>query len=478
MAQARRLFAAGDFAGAEPWFRKAVREQPKNPEVFYDLGRCCIQMGKFADARRALDDAARLAPNVAAIYNQLARLHLLENHHDAAHKAADQALRLSPESPEIVARKSDIFFNQGKYVDAARVLEPLIAEGSRHPDVAFAFARVAKRVDRVNEAANVLREMLNSTELPAFSRSQGLFLLGGLLDSSKDYDGAFAAYSEANQLRSRGYNPAINSSVTNRLITAWTTDAITKLPKTSFRCELPVFIIGMPRSGTTLVEQILASHPKVFGAGEPAHLNTVAATIQRPGTGEPVHVSDLSKLTSKVIDQAGRDYIKLIAPGAGSASRITDKMPANFVHLGLISAIFPHAKIIHTTRDPLDTCLSCHFQSWSGLFPWTNNLEHIGAYYRDYRRLMEHWTRVLAMPILEVPYEALTRDQESWTRRMIEFIGLPWDDRCLKFYETERRVHNMNQDLVRQPIYTTSVERWRRYESHLAPLKSALGLGS
>lgn len=474
IAQARQLFSRGDFSAAAPILRKIVERQPANAEALYDLARCHIQLGEFADARKRLEQTIRLVPRQAVLHSQLARVHMLENNFPAAHRCVDEALRLAPGTPEFLARKADIFFTQGDYPAAYDALRERIDAGDDSPDIAFAFARIAPKVSQTEKGVELLQRML-ATEQPVFMRSQALFRLGALLDKLKRYDDAFAAYAEGNRLRAHRYDPARHARIIDELIAAWTPEAIARLPRNTQRNELHVFIVGMPRSGTTLVEQILASHSKVFGAGEPNDLDVVANSIQPPAPGEAPHVSNLALLTPKTIERAAREYTRAVLVGSpAGAQRITDKMPVNFMHLGLISILFPQARIIHTTRKPLDTCLSCHFQSWTSVFPWVNDLAHIGAYYNDYLRLMAHWKNVLSLPILDVSYEQLTADQEPWSRRMIDFIGLPWDDRCLRFYETQRRVQNMNQDLVRQPIYRSSVERWRHYEKHLGPLKAAL----
>lgn len=474
IAQARQLFAHGNFSAAAPILLKIVERQPSNAEALYDLARCHIQLGQFDQARKRLEQTIKLIPRQAIVHSQLARVYMLENNYPAAHRCVDEALRLAPGTTEFLARKADIHFTQGDYQSAYETLKDHLTPGECAPDIAFAFARIAPKVNQADLGITLLEQML-LTEQPVFMRSQALFRLGELLDKQKMYDRAFAAYTEGNKLRAHRYDPKRHSQIIDELIAAWTPEVIAKLPKNTQRNELHVFIVGMPRSGTTLVEQILASHPKVFGAGEPNDLDKVANAIQPPAPGDAPHITNLALLTPKAIEHAARDYTRGVLAGSRSGMlRITDKMPVNFMHLGLISILFPNSRIIHTSRNPLDTCLSCHFQSWTSVFPWVNDLTHIGAYYNDYIRLMNHWKKVLSLPILDVVYEQLISDQEAWSRRMIDFIGLPWDDRCLRFYETERRVQNMNQDLVRQPIYRSSVERWRHYDQHLGPLKAVL----
>jgi hypothetical protein len=217
----------------------------------------------------------------------------------------------------------------------------------------------------------------------------------------------------------------------------------------------PVFIVGMPRSGTSLAEQILASHPSVFGAGE-LPFWTDAAAAYAAATGE-----DMQNLAATL----GKDYLRRLDELSTDALRVVDKMPANFLHLGLIHDALPHARIIHLQRNPRDTCLSIYFQHFKTGLDYANDLEDLTNYYLEYLRLMEHWHDVLPESVLlDVPYEGLVGTQETWSRRMLEFIGLPWDAACLDFHRTERRVMTASKWQVRQKISSASVGRWRHYQ--------------
>jgi hypothetical protein len=230
----------------------------------------------------------------------------------------------------------------------------------------------------------------------------------------------------------------------------------------------------MPRSGTTLVEQILASHPAVFGAGELLRVGEIAQRLPSALGSRldyPLCLADFSQQAADAAAQEYLDYLQSLS--GGEATRVTDKMPGNFMHLGLIDLLFPGARIIHCMRDPLDTCLSCYSQNFNG-HEYTHDLSHLGHFYRDYQRIMQHWRGVVRVPVLEVQYEALVEDPEPGSRRLIEFCGLPWDDSCLRFYENKRTVVTASYDQVRRPIYKTSTERWRNYERHIDPLKAAL----
>jgi hypothetical protein len=228
--------------------------------------------------------------------------------------------------------------------------------------------------------------------------------------------------------------------------------------------ELPVFIVGMPRSGTTLAEQILASHPAVFGAGEPTFWMEAAAAYAREVNGGGSARALLPTLAA--------GYLRLLRGLSADALRVVDKLPANFMNLGLMCAALPNARIIHMHRHPIDTCLSVYFQNFPRGHTYANDLEDLAHHYREYRRVMAHWRRVLpAGAILDVPYEGLVEDPEAWSRTMLNFIGLPWNPRCLDFEQTRRIVLTLSKWQVRQKISKASAGRWRRYEKFLGPLR-------
>jgi Flp pilus assembly protein TadD len=241
--------------------------------------------------------------------------------------------------------------------------------------------------------------------------------------------------------------------------------------------ELPIFIVGMPRSGTTLIEQILASHPEVFGAGELQTFGRLARRV-RDGAGPPRYPEAVPSLSAQALREIGANYVRDVQRLAPQASRITDKMPGNFHYVGLIHLALPNAKIIHSRRNPLDNCMSCFSTQFAKGHPWSYELGELGRYHRAYQQLMEHWRRVLPVgAMLEVDYESVVTDLEEEARRIVEYCGLQWDDACLAFDKTERPVHTASVAQVRQPIYRSSVGRWEPYKDQLRPLFEALQIG-
>jgi hypothetical protein len=262
----------------------------------------------------------------------------------------------------------------------------------------------------------------------------------------------------------------------DRTIDAFGEDYFRRVDGFGIASEVPVFVIGMPRSGTTLCEQILASHSKVFGADELHDIRSIERQLAKRyrdpdggnGAGYAAH------LVPEIVKPVAERHLRRLQSLAPMASRVVDKMPLNYLHLGLIATLFPKAKIIHCRRDPMDVGLSCYSKDFANFPLWASDLRSIGLVYRQYDRLMEHWRRVLPITIFAFQYEEVVRDLESSAYRLIQYCSLDWEDACLEFYRTERQVKTASLEQVRRPIYDTSIGRWRKFEQYLAPLREAL----
>jgi Sulfotransferase family len=239
--------------------------------------------------------------------------------------------------------------------------------------------------------------------------------------------------------------------------------------------EIPVFIVGMPRSGTTLTEQIASSHPQIHGAGELYKMRQVAGRMNFNRRNVQLFAKAIAELDATKTLVLANDYLGHLKTHSLTASRIVDKMPHNFELVGLIALLFPNAKIIHCKRDPIDNSVSCFMNAFSEAHGYNTDQKNLGLYYREYHRLMLHWKKLLPDQIYENTYENMVADQTGETRRLIDYLGMPWDDTCLRYEENDRTVNTISRWQVRQPIYTTSVKRWKNYEGKLQPLIEALG---
>lgn len=301
------------------------------------------------------------------------------------------------------------------------------------------------------------------------------YALGKAYDDLGEFKKAFPHFSEGSRLKREGleFSSEAESHNIDKLIEWFTVDRFKQLQGAGLNDRTPIFILGMPRSGTTLTEQIIASHPLVHGAGELKNLLAlVQSKVNEDGLGFPSNLKGLSK---EDIHEWAEKYLTLLRQHSSDALRITDKMPANYLALGFIPLMFPNAKIIHVKRNPIDTCISCFTRLFNRHQDATYDLKELGAHYRNYVRLMDHWKIMLpADCFLEVEYEDIVCDIKNQAQRLIEWIGLDWDEACLDFYKNKRSIRTASLTQVRQPIYSSSVGRWRHYEEFLAPLLQEL----
>jgi len=474
LAEANRLQNAGDPVQAASMSRQVLKREPHNAQALYILGSCQLAMGDSPGAVQSLEKASRVNPRAIPILHNLSKALSQGGKLREAHTVIDRALALSPTDAFCLAAKADISITQGRFEEAERTLEPAIAAGSPHPTVILAFARIAKRVDRAQEAIDLLRVVVPDESIAPVNRIMLFFALGELLDKTGDYDGAFEAYAGGNRLYQFRFDREGHRAATDRMIQGWSAEAFASAPRSTINDERCVFVIGMPRSGTSLVEQILDSHPQVIGLGERGDVRGFVAQQTPPPPNRVVMLESPADLRRPALDKFARGYARAFRKHPGAA-RYTDKLPDNFLHLGLIALAFPGARVIHCTRDPLDTCLSCYFQHFGGYYPFAYDLEDLGSFYRDYERLMAHWKQIVDLPMTEIAYESLVADQEAETRRLLEFLGLEWDDACLRFHESKRVVITASNDQVRQPMYKSSLRRHERYASHIEPLRRAMG---
>jgi hypothetical protein len=304
------------------------------------------------------------------------------------------------------------------------------------------------------------------------------YALGKAYDDLKEYDKAFPQFLEGARIKRSKlqYNADDDVARSRRITELCDKSFIEKLRGAGDPSSLPIFVLGMPRSGTTLTEQIVASHPDVFGAGELRDLMEVAQQMPTSQKNFLSYPDNLAALSREDVSRWGSDYVARLRKRAPGAKHITDKMPANYMALGLIPLLLPNAKIIHVKRNPVDTCVSCFTRLFNRHQDATYNLTELGRHYVNYAKLMEHWRDVLPEgSFIEVQYEDIVADMEGQARRLIHFCGLEWNDACLDFHKNTRKIRTASVTQVRQPIYNSSVERWRHYEKYLDPLLKELG---
>jgi tetratricopeptide (TPR) repeat protein len=462
---------SGQLKAAFDQFQECVRLQPAEAEYHFKLAASAERIGLQSWVEPHYRQAIHLNPNYAMAHKALAQIAVQSGDLSTALPHSQIALSLTPGDLDAVAIRVIVLTIDGQAQQAWELLSPYVDRCREVLQLAFAYAQLAPKIGHEQQASEMLRGLLQRRDLSPVARGRLAFAAAGLLDRAGRYDEAFALARTAKSLERRSFNSAAYTDLISRNIRYFTRERFRALPRASHASRRPVFIVGMPRSGTTLVEQILASHSSVSGAGELPLIADMIRTISNAPWTERVMLPDcLDALTLQDANQFASQYLNALAPLGPNARYVTDKMPLNFQALGLIQILFPGCHVIHCVRDPRDTCLSCYLTDFAVGNEFTFDLGQLAAFHRDYARMMEHWKKVLPMPMLEVRYEDVVADQKGQTRRMLEFLDLPWEEGCLQFNQNKRQVATASRDQVRKPIYASSVGRWKHYEKHIPEL--------
>lgn len=469
--QAINLHRAGRFARAKRIYEQLLQAHPDNPDVNHMRGMMELERGGPEIAVPWLEKAADISPSNPAIQINLGLAYELSGRLQDARFAYERAAQLAPQLARPKVSLAGVWTHLNRDDEAERILRQVLARHPAEPQACVITSEILARRAEHDAAERALRAPLQRPDLEPRARGAVLMALGKLLDKQARYDDAFAAFAEGNRLRAVQYDPATHERAVERYISIWTRQITEKLASSGSTSTQPVFIIGMPRSGTSLTEQIIAMHEGVFAAGERMHMRELQTELPAlMGLSTPYPDCLLDPACPAAWPQAASAAESAYREMAPHAHRVTDKLPSNAFRVALLAAIFPNAILIHCNRDPRDTALSCFMQDFFAHgVPFANNLEHIGRYYRAYRRIMNHWRDILPGRIFESSYEQLVADPESATKNLMRHVGLDWNPRCLEFHQSERFVPTASAQQVRQPMYTTAIQRWKRYEKHLAP---------
>jgi tetratricopeptide (TPR) repeat protein len=503
----------GQLDEAEHAFRKAINQNPAHIDAYDNLANVYITQKKDVDALRILGDALKIVPTHVPTLNITARTQMRRGAHQQAEQAVRLALKQEPENAEALTVLGQILHETDRYDEALEVLERALKANPENGEALNFYGVALKSVGRLDEA----REFI----LKALQRNPGMFgayaNLNDLVDFSKDdgeelfnrIDGIFKAarnpeadhflalhFAYAKALDDRGeheralkhfitggkmkraqlnYDESDTHGFFDKIRAAFPKEVFEDRKFEGISDDRPTFIVGMPRSGSTLVEQILSSHPDVYGAGEVKYLSVALGRLRDRFPSLPKYPDMMEKIMPAQMEIAANNYLKLLTATSGDAKRVTDKLLTNYFFVGLINLMFPNAKIIHTLRDPVDTCLSGFTKLFKDDMPHSYDLGELGRYYGKYREIMEHWENVLPEGVLiTVQYEDVVADTEKEAKRLIEFLGLPWNDKCVEFHKSDRPVKTASVAQVRKPIYKTSVKRWKKYGEGLQPLVDAI----
>ena len=494
---------------------RALQIVPDYAEAHYNCGNALHALRRHREALASYDRAIALKPGyVKALNNRAVLLVALHRLRDAL-ESCDTALAIDPSNTEALVNRGNVLMELGRLKDALATYDRAWAIKPSDPDVLNNKGNVLVQLGRLDEAADAFDEAIrraprnasahfHRVQLRRFTaddpRLATLNKLADDIDSLPRNDQILLQFALAKVdadlgRREQGFTHLLKGNALQRLQMDYAegpTLARFRRTQTVFTEELmrqkrgvgdpsrvPVFIVGMIRSGTTLIEQILASHPQVFGAGELRDFSDLTANLDASGSSGARFPEVVSFMSAAELRKLGADYVDRVSAIAPGASKIVDKMPPNFQLVGLIHLALPNARIIHARRGPIDTCLSCFAMKFTQGNPFAYDLGELGRYYHAYQQLMDHWRRVLPPDVmLEVQYEDIVADLEGQARRMISYCGLEWDASCLAFYKTQRSVRTASAIHVRQPIYRGSVGRWRPNDDVLRPLLDGINGGN
>jgi tetratricopeptide (TPR) repeat protein len=458
-------------------YDRALSVRPDYAEALNNRGVILRHLGRHDEALASYDRALSLRPDYAeAFYNRGNALQKLKRHHEAL-ASYEHALSLRPDYAEAYNNMGDVLTELGRLDEARDHLERAIRISPRTP-LFYLGLVMSKQISANDQHLAAMQEMAQDMgSLSAEKQVHLHFALGKAFADLKQHQQSFHHLLRGNALKRQqsAYDEAATLGLLQRLRTVFTPELIRDKVGPGNPSAVPIFIVGMPRSGSTLVEQILASHPHVFGAGELTDFDTVVARLAHRAR---VPFPDLAwAMADEDLAELGTSYLDAIRASAPEVARITDKMPQNCWFVGLIHMALPRARIIHARRDPVDTCVSCFSTLFAAAQEYSYDLNELGRYYRIYQALMQHWRDVLPEgTMLEVQYEEVIDDLEGQARRLVSYCGLEWDEACLAFHQTQRIVQTASVAQVRQPIYRSSVGRWRHYKELLRPLLEALDI--
>ena len=491
---------------------RALELRPDNLAALANLGNAQRQLGRFEEALKSFERALRLKPDYPEGHNNRANVLWELGRREEALRGYDEALKLRPHYPEALSNRGNALRELGRVDEALACLDQATALAPRYADAWENRAITLAEMGRVEEAVAAIEKAIALapwrvrphrvlTELRSVGPGDGAFkaltelakapdrlnaqdqvslgfALGKAYADIGDADASFRWYTEgaAKRRAQLDYDEPSALAGLEQIRKAYPRALIRRKSGKGDPSPTPVFVVGMPRSGTTLIEQVLAGHPKVFPAGETPLLAATLDAYAAASGKVSMSIGDFAALPSDQLAALGADYVQRITALAPQAERIVNKTPVNFSVVGLIHLMLPNARIIHARRDPVDTCLSCFTKLFVHDLPYTYDLGELGRYYLGYEALMGHWRKALPEGVmLEVRYEDVVADLEGQARLMLEHLGLEWDPACLDFHRAGRQVRTASTLQVRQPIYASSVGRWRAYETQLAPLIEALG---
>jgi tetratricopeptide (TPR) repeat protein len=501
----------GNLAKAEQLTRDVLKKDPVDVVAIRMLASIGIKLGQIEDACNLLERCLQLAPGFHLARHGYAVALFRRNELDQALEQVDKLLLAEPNNPNYLILKGTLLVRKGDHQPALELYERILKDYPEQSAAQMNYGHTLKSVGRLEEGVQAYRRSIalspsageaywslanlktvrftddDIRDMRAQIKEDGdpeeqshlAFSLGKAFEDRKQYDESFYYYDLGNSIRGKHhrYSAKINVVNTARQIKTLTPEFFAERSGWGSPAKDPIFIVGLPRAGSTLLEQILASHSQVEGTAELPDIIAISRKLGQKSRKNPAsyYPEILAKLSRDEVQKLGDGYIESTAMQRHGTPFFIDKMPNNFQHIGMIHLLLPNAKIIDARRHPMAGCFSCYKQLFARGQTFTYNLTDLGRYYRDYVSLMDHWDAVLPGRVHRVQYEDMVADSETEIRRLLDYCGLKFEEQCLRFYETERAVRTPSSEQVRKPIYKEGLEQWRHFEAHLGPLKAALG---
>ena len=510
--QAGRHLDAGELAKAEPLIKEVLKRDPLDATAILMLADLATRLERYEDACNLLERCLELAPNFTRARQDYASVLRRVQRHTEALTQTEQLLKADPDNPRYLILKASVLTQLGRNPEAVKLFEQVVRDYPKQAGAQMSYGHNLKTLGRVDEAieayrrtveisptsgeaywslANLKTYRFSDEEIEAMRKavesgggdaedqSHLGFALGKALEDRQEYDESFRYYLRGNRIRRihHVYDPKRNMYNAVRQVKTCTAEMFEKAGEGGCQAPDPIFIVGLPRAGSTLLEQILASHSQVQGTTELPDIVALSRKLGGKDKHNPAsnYPEILQKLSPEQREEMGQGYLDSTRVHRNELPYFIDKLPNNWLHVGLIHLILPNAKIIDARRHPMAGCFACFKQLFAHGQTFTYDLQHLGHYYRNYVNVMDHWDQVLPGKVLRVQYEDMVADSDTQIRRVLEHCELPFEDQCLRFYETDRAVRTPSAEQVRQPIFTEGLEQWRNYEKHLDPLKQALG---
>ena len=465
---AMQALALGQCEQAEALCRAVLQEKRRDDLALALLAQVCNQSGKYEEALQLIRSAISKNGKRADYHGLLADMLTIRGDFKNAIAAYDKALKYQPNHPGVLAGKANTWLRLNEPEKAIKLIEPYMNNGREDLTIATVYAKSLNAIGKHHEAADVLLPHLPAEKEPIETRRTLYFVLGSSMERAGEYKSAYEAYEKGNALSLSGFDFGACRKRNDDLIATFPKDSFASMTTSSKEDDSRIFIVGMPRCGSTLTEQIIDAHPDGMGLGE---IEVFQKLLSEYATSQTFS-SMWSQMTSNTLDTIATNYLEQTKH---SAKKVVDKQLTHFQFVGAIASVLPNAKFIHCTRNPLSMGFSCFAQRFSpGTNAWASSLDNIGQFYNEYLRLMQHWESLLGDRMLKVNYEDLVQDQETQTKRILSFCDLEFHERCMRFWETGRIVLTLSQDQVRKPMYASSVARHERFGEFLEPLRRTI----